>query len=82
MRIEVVGSGCTSCENLYKITRLAAERAGINDEQLMYVKGQEGMARIMELGAMSSPLLVVDGKVVMIGYTSNIEKVKELITQG
>ncbi len=37
------------------------------------------MKRLMELGLMRSPALVVDGNVVLVGYESSIEKVKDLI---
>jgi glutaredoxin len=44
-----------------------------------YVAGSEGMQKIIELGAMSSPLLVINGKIVMTGFSPDVEKIKEKI---
>ena len=78
MKIEVVGTGCATCQQLHKITQLAASRIG-PEAEVTYVSTQDGMKRLMELGLMRSPALVVDGNVVLVGYESSIEKVKDLI---
>ena len=44
-----------------------------------YITGDKGIQEILKTGAMSSPVLVVDGKVVMVGFNSNKDKVKEKI---
>ena len=81
MKIQVLGSGCPTCKNLYELTKRAAEEAGLG-EDVEYLTGQEGIQKIMELGVMSSPVLVIDGKPVMTGFTPDVEKVKDLIQKS
>jgi small redox-active disulfide protein 2 len=75
MTIQVLGSGCPTCKKLYEITQQATSEMGL-DTTVDYVTGAEGMQKIIELGAMSSPLLVVDGNIAMTGFTPDIEKIK------
>lgn len=78
MKIQVLGSGCTTCKKLHEITRKAAGEMGLRTT-VEYITGTEGMQKIIELGAISSPLLIVNGKIAMIGFTPNVEKIKEKI---
>lgn len=76
--IQVIGSGCPTCKNLYEITQKAIQSLGL-DAKVDYIND---ITKILEMGLMTSPVLVVNGKAVMTGYTSNIEKIKELINLG
>ena len=78
MTIQVLGSGCPTCKKLHEITEKAAGDMGL-DIKVEYVTGAEGMQKIIELGAMSSPLLVVNGEIAMTGFTPDVEKIKEKI---
>ena len=80
MKIQVLGSGCTTCKKLYEITKKAVDELKSNDT-VEYVTGNEGIQRIIELGSMSSPVLAINDKIAMVGFTSNIEKIKELIAE-
>ena len=76
MKIQVLGSGCATCKKLYEITQKAVIGLDANVE---YITGPEGVQLIMELGAMGSPVLSVDGKIAMVGFTPNVEEIKEAI---
>lgn len=78
MKIQVVGSGCATCHKLHKLVKSIVEEAGKGDE-VEYITGETGTEMILELGAMSSPLLVVDGKVVMVGFVPDKSKIKAKI---
>lgn len=78
MKIEVVGTGCATCQQLHKITQEAAAEIGDNAE-VAYVSNQDGMKRLLELGLMQSPALVVDNKIAMVGYNPSVQKIKSLI---
>ncbi len=78
MKIQVLGSGCPTCKKLYEITQKAVEEMGLK-EKVEYLSGSEGMQALIEKGVMSSPALAVDGKVVMTGFTPDIEKIKKFI---
>ena len=77
MQIQVLGSGCTTCKNLYELTKKAVVELGINTE----VEYITDISKIIEMGVMSSPVLAVNGKPVMVGSTSDINKIKELIKE-
>jgi len=78
MKVQVLGSGCPTCKKLYDIAQQALAEMDINVE-LEYLTGIEGTSRMIELGAMSSPVLAVNNKIVMIGFTSDKEKIKAAI---
>ena len=80
MTIEVVGTGCPTCKQLYALTLRAAERIG-SEAKVEYVSEAAGMKRLMELGLMRSPALVVNGKVAMVGFEPSIDAIKEKILE-
>ena len=61
MEIKVLGTGCAKCKTLYKATEEALKEAGI-EANLSKV---EDIVEIMKFGVMTTPALVVDGKVVL-----------------
>jgi small redox-active disulfide protein 2 len=81
MKIQVLGSGCNTCKNLFELTKKAATELG-HKGQVEYITGNEGIQKIIELAAVSSPLLVVDGKIAMTGFTPDIEKIKHAIQKA
>lgn len=78
MKIQVLGSGCVTCQKLYELVSKAAKEINL-EEEIEYLSGSEGISKIMELGAMSSPLLAIDDQIVMTGFNGDIEKIKALI---
>ena len=78
MKIQVLGSGCPTCAKLNEIVNKAVKELDI-DEKVEYLTGAEGTGKIIELGLMSSPVLVIDDKVAMIGFNSDIEEIKAVI---
>ena len=78
MKIQVLGSGCSTCKNLYEITQRAVAEMKL-DAQVEYITGNEGIQKIVEMGVMTSPVLAIEGKPVMSGFTPDIEEVKKVI---
>jgi small redox-active disulfide protein 2 len=81
MKIQVLGSGCATCKKLYEITQKAVDEMKL-DVQVEYITGNEGIQKIVELGVVSSPVLAVDGKPAMVGFSPDIEKIKEAIKKN
>lgn len=61
--IKVLGTGCTTCRATIELIESEAEAAGI----AIRLEKVEDIAEIMSHGVMSTPGVVVDGKVVHAG---------------
>ena len=77
MSIQVLGSGCTTCKNLFELTKKAVSELGMSEE----VEYITDVTKIIEMGVMSSPVLAINGKPVMVGSSNDIEKIKKLIKE-
>ena len=77
MKIQVLGSGCPTCKKLYEMVKLAVSEIDENIE-VEYLVGAEGIEKIIELGAMSSPVLAVNDKVIT-NFGNSVESIKEKI---
>jgi small redox-active disulfide protein 2 len=62
-KIEVLGPGCNNCKRLEANAREAVAMAGVEAEVVKVVD----YGQIMAYGIMSTPGLVIDGKVVSYG---------------
>ena len=76
MKIEVLGPGCAKCKTLYENTQKALEESGRSAE---VVKVQD-IPSIMKYGVMSTPALVVDGKVKLSGKVPSVAEIMELLS--
>jgi predicted thioredoxin/glutaredoxin len=70
MNIQILGSGCATCQKFHKLVREIVDEAGTKDA-VEYITGSSGTQKILAMGIMSSPVLIVDGNVVMVGFTPN-----------
>ncbi|MBU0708167.1 thioredoxin family protein [Patescibacteria group bacterium] len=78
MKIQVLGSGCLNCKKLYELTQEAIKQISL-DYEVEYLTGQDGIQKMIDLGVMSSPVLVIDDKPVMTGFINDVEKIKNAI---
>jgi small redox-active disulfide protein 2 len=76
MDIKVLGTGCPKCQSLEKTVINALAELDVTAS----VSKVEDIAEIMSYGVMSTPALVIDGKVVVKGRVPSINEVKNLIT--
>lgn len=75
--IKVLGTGCKNCDTTAKLIQIAADQAGIEIE----LEKVTDMAQIMGFGVMSTPGVVIDGKVVHAGGLPGPNQVRDWITQ-
>lgn len=75
MHIQVLGSGCPNCKRLEKHVRLALETLG---KEATVEKVTE-YKDIMAFGVMSTPALVVDGKVLFSGRVPSATALVDLL---
>jgi small redox-active disulfide protein 2 len=78
MKIQVLGSGCSTCHRLFELTQKAVDELGL-DEKVEYITD---INKILEMGVMSSPVLAIEGKPLMVGFSADIEKIKDLISSN
>ena len=73
MNVKILGTGCASCKSMFNDVQRIIDRNQWNAE----VEYVQDIARIMSYGVMSTPVLVIDEKVVMVGNhgSSKIERV-------
>lgn len=81
MTVQVIGSGCPSCKKLFET---ASELVpDINPKiKVEYVTGDEGMQRLLDLGALGSPVISIGDKIVMTGFTPDKDKIKSVIQEA
>lgn len=77
MEIKVLGPGCMKCKNMEKVVRETVEQHGIEAN----VSKVEDIMEIMNYGVMTTPAMVVDGKVVIKGYVPSKDEVLKVLTQ-
>lgn len=75
MNIKVLGGGCKCCEAILKSVKEAVAAKGI-DAEIEYITDME---KIMEYGIMSTPALMIDGKVVSAGRSIKTKEVEKII---
>ncbi len=73
--IQVFGSGCPNCKKLHEAVKRAVKDLG-SEIEVEYVTD---ITKLLELGVMQSPALVIDGKTVAAGFIPSAEQLKELI---
>ncbi|MEW6648268.1 MAG: thioredoxin family protein [Pseudomonadota bacterium] len=74
--IKVLGSGCRNCQTTYELIRKAAEEKGIT----IQLEKIEDIGQIMGYGVMSTPGVVIDGKVVHAGGVPDRKQVESWLT--
>jgi len=76
MKIQILGTGCSKCKTLEKATREVVEQNNITAT----ISKVEDIIEIMKFNVMSTPALVVDGKVLVKGRIPSNNELKELLT--
>ena len=76
-QIKVLGSGCRNCEITANVIAQAAQEAGVEVE----IEKVTDIAAIMAYGVMSTPGVVVDGKVVHAGGIPGPDRVRTWVQE-
>lgn len=75
MVIKVLGPGCAQCVTLERLTRRVVADLGLTAR----IEKVEDYPSIMGYGVMSSPALVVDEKVVLVGRVPAPRQLRDLL---
>ncbi len=73
--IQVLGSGCATCKQLFETTKKVAQESRI-DVVVEYVTD---VTKMIEMGVMQSPVLAVNGKPVLQGGGHSEAEIKDAL---
>ncbi len=76
MDIKVLGTGCTNCKNTIALIDQVAQSKGVT----VKLEKIEELRDIMGYGVMSTPGVVINGKVVHAGGVPSRDKVEQWLT--
>lgn len=77
-RIEVLGPGCTRCRETFRLVQEVVEAGHLPFE----VVKNESMERMIELGLMATPGVVVDGRIVVSGRVPKADELRALLVSA
>ena len=76
--VKVLGPGCANCRNTVALVEEVARAKGL----AVTITKVEQLREIMSYGVMSTPALVIDGKLVHTGGVPARDKVEQLLGAG
>ena len=76
MKIQILGTGCTRCNNLADNTKAAADELGLDYELVKITNLNE----IASFGVMTTPALAIDGQVKFAGKVPGNEELKNILS--
>ena len=76
MDIKVLGTGCTNCKNTIALIDQVAKAQGVT----VHLEKVEELRDIMGYGVMSTPGVVINGKVVHAGGVPSRDKIEQWLT--
>jgi small redox-active disulfide protein 2 len=78
MNIKILGTGCSKCKTLEKLTRDAVMEMGLQAD----IEKVEDIMKIMNYGVMSTPALVVDENIILSGRVPSSVEIKEILNKN
>ena len=75
MEIKVIGEGCEKCDRLYENTCLAAKELGLEAS----IDKVEDLMDIVRLGVMTTPSVMVDGKLIISGRVPKVKDIMKML---
>jgi small redox-active disulfide protein 2 len=75
MKLQILGTGCPKCNALTMATEKATQALGLPYE----LEKVTDLKQIMAFGVMTTPALVVDGKVKVSGKVPSVNEIKKLL---
>ncbi len=74
-KIQILGTGCPTCQKLAEMAKQAADELGFEYE----LEKITDITKIIEMGVVKTPGIAVDGVVKMSGKLPSIEEIKGLL---
>lgn len=74
-KIQILGTGCPTCEKVTERTIQAANELGLEYE----IEKVKDITEIIKMGVLKTPGLAVDGVVKISGKLPSVEEIKEVL---
>ncbi len=78
IKIEILGSGCPKCRSMTALVERVVKETGVAAEIIKV----EDIAEIVKRGVLSTPVLVIDGDIKLVGRTASAGEIKKWIEKG
>jgi small redox-active disulfide protein 2 len=75
MKIEILGSGSPKCRGLTDLVERVVKEAGVTADIIKV----EDIGEIVKRGVLSTPVLVIDGEIKLVGRTASAGEIKKWI---
>lgn len=75
MLIQILGTGCAKCQKLAEITEMAAREINADYE----LEKVTDITKIIDLGVMTTPALLIDGQLKISGRVPSLEEIKKIL---
>ena len=79
MKVEVLGSGCKSCDQLHENALSAV--SSLDGEKAVKVEKIGDVQYFTKMGVFMTPGLVIDGEVVAVGKVLSADEIKQKIEE-
>lgn len=77
-KIQILGTGCPKCSQLYQNAQQAVDETGIEAT----VEKVTNLNDIMAFGVMVTPALAIDGQVKVTGKVPSSQEIQQMIASG
>jgi len=77
-KIEILGPGCNRCKETFRVVQQVVETDHLEAD----VVKVESIERMVELGLMATPGVVIDGKVVVYGRIPKADEIRAILTKA
>jgi len=78
IKVQVLGAGCPTCKKLFELTKQVVKELAI-DSEVEYITD---IQKIIEMGVMQTPVLVINSKTVLAGSSFDLEKIKNKLKEA
>ena len=75
MLIQIAGTGCAKCKKMAEVAEVAAQQINADYE----LEKVTDITKIIELGILTTPALLVNGKLRCSGRVPSVEEVKKFL---
>ncbi len=76
-KVQILGTGCPKCRALAANAEVAAAEAGAEVE----IEKVTDVNRMMQMGIMVTPALVIDGQVKAVGKVPSVAEIKAMLAE-